>query len=66
MFNKIRASYSGSKALLPQTVATFGKKLSQLEAPLKAAGFSILLDDTGAQHNTITIIRAKTAVKQKN
>lgn len=59
IFNLVKSTYSGSKGLLPKTVSTFGKKLSQLEAPLKAAGFRILLDDTGARQNKITIIRAK-------
>lgn len=59
IFNLIKTTYSGGKGLLPKTVSTFGKKLSQLEAPLKVAGYRILLDDTGARQNKITIIRAK-------
>ena len=59
IFNLVKRSYSGKASLLPSTVSTFGRKLSQLEAPLKAAGFRILLDDTGAQQNRIIIIRAK-------
>lgn len=59
VFNLVKHSFSGKPSLLPSTAATFGRRLSQLEAPLKAAGFRILLDDTGADQNRITIIRSK-------
>lgn len=59
VFKMVRHSFSGKPSLLPPTAATFAKKLSQLEAPLREAGFRILLDDTGAKSNRITIIRKK-------
>lgn len=59
VFNMVKRSFSGKPSLLPPTAATFAKKLSQLEAPLREAGFRILLDDTGAKSNRITIIRKK-------
>lgn len=62
VFNMVKRSFSGKPSLLPPTAATFAKKLSQLEAPLKEAGFRILLDDTGAKSNRITIIRKKERV----
>lgn len=59
VFNEIKETYSGCAGPLPPTAATFGKKLNQLDGVLKSLGYRILLDDTGAHHNTITIIRSK-------
>lgn len=64
IFNKVNRAYSGKSSLLPATPSAFGKKLNQLDAPLKAAGFRILLDDTGAKQNNMIIIRAKPTPKK--
>lgn len=60
VFNAIRNSYSGSKGLLPANAASFSQKLNQLDAPLKAAGYRFIIDDTGVRNNRITIIKPKT------
>lgn len=64
VFEKIRARYSGKSSLLPPTASMFGKKLKQMEAPLKAMGYHFLIDDTGAKANKITIIKNKNVDKK--
>lgn len=59
VYKKIKENYSGCKGPLPITAAAFGKKLNTLDVPLKKLGFRVLLDDTGARFNTITIIKSK-------
>jgi hypothetical protein len=59
VFEKIKETYSGCVGPLPSTAAAFGKRLNQLDGVLKDLGYRVLLDDTGARHNTITIIKNK-------
>lgn len=59
VYEKIKENYSGCKGPLPITAAAFGKKLNTLDVPLKKLGFRVLLDDTGARFNTITVIKSK-------
>lgn len=59
IFSKVCNSYSGKKSLLPPNSSAFSKKLNHLSAPLRAAGFRFLIDDTGVSSNRITIIKEK-------
>ncbi len=59
VYERIRKNYSGSAGPLPTSPAMFGKKLNQFDGILKDLGYRVLLDDTGARYNTITIIRSK-------
>lgn len=59
VYEKIAAVYSGRKGLLPVSAAAFGRRLKEVTVPLKRAGYRVLIDDTGARYNTITIIREK-------
>lgn len=59
VFEKIKETYSGCVGPLPSTAAAFGKRLNQLDGVLKDLGYRVLLDDTGARNNTITIIKNK-------
>ena len=59
VFEKIKETYSGCVGPLPSTAAAFGKRLNQLDGVLKDLSYRVLLDDTGARYNTITIIRGK-------
>lgn len=59
VFKKIKEVYSGCAGPLPNTAAMFGKRLNQMDGVLKDLGYRVLLDDTGARYNTITIIRSK-------
>lgn len=59
VFSQVKLCYSGDKKALPPNAAEFGKKLNQLEAPLRAAGYRFLTDDTGSKANILTIIKSK-------
>ena len=59
VYKKLKAVYSGCAGPLPNTAAMFGKRLNQVDGVLKDLGYRVLLDDTGARYNTITIIRSK-------
>jgi len=55
----VKTNYSGNKTELYQRAAEFSKALKNNCEKLMKAGFSSLVDDTGAGGSTITIIRDK-------
>lgn len=58
-YTHVKENYSGQKADLFSRSAEFSKQLKVDCAILMKAGFSSLVDDTGASGSTITIIRNK-------
>ena len=59
-FTNVRSNYSGNKGLLGARAAEFSKRLKMEHDALFAAGFSSIVDDSGAAGSTITILREKT------
>lgn len=59
VFTRIRNNYSGSKQLLPSTASRFSRRLKAEHEALYQAGFSSIVDDTGASASTITILRER-------
>lgn len=58
-YEKVKENYAGPKSDLFSRSAEFSKALKTECATLMKAGFSCLVDDTGANGSTITIIRNK-------
>lgn len=58
-YTRVRNNYSGQKTALPSSAAAFSKRLKAEHDALQRAGFSSIVDDTGAASSTITIIREK-------
>lgn len=58
-YTHVKANYAGPRADLFSRSAEFSKQLKADCAILMKAGFSSLVDDTGASGSTITIIRNK-------
>lgn len=59
LFTNVRSNYSGNKGLLGARAAEFSKRLKMEHDALFAAGFSSIVDDSGAAGSTITILREK-------
>lgn len=58
-FTNVRSNYSGNKGLLGARAAEFSKRLKMEHDALFAAGFSSMVDDSGAAGSTINILREK-------
>lgn len=59
LYEAIKANYSGNKGNLPSSASYFTLVLDNEHENLKNAKFRANIDDTGAKHTTVKIIRRK-------